>query len=153
MLRPYEPSRDAQRTFELGKRLFKYSRFFHVEELEDFTNHYRGWVIEDCGEIIAFLVYSREFAVDSWAWYIDFVASTQPGCGQRLMDTFLQFIENQHALAFLHVELDAISPSRASRLMRWYERNGFRMHEPILGPLESYMLPMTQTMVRVNNSI
>jgi hypothetical protein len=144
MLRAYIPSQDAVATFELGTKLFDYSKFFIEENLDDFLHYYKGWVIEDNDAIIAFLV----FSIEEGQPYIDFIGSSRcrQGYGQLLLQTFINFVGAR--TSFLHVELGPNTHS--GRLISWYQRNGYVVvDEPILGPLKPEMLKYVATMVRM----
>jgi hypothetical protein len=146
-LRNYIPAQDAYDTFELGGRLFDYSKFYNVEHVKEFLYSYNGWVIENPDkQIIAFLMYSFENGL----YYIDFIGSAQKGCGGLLLQKFIDFVDSQNIPSFLHVELENVSEpgTRAKNLIRWYQRNGYCINKPILGPLLPHMLKYTVTMTR-----
>lgn len=144
MLRVYVPKQDAIATFELGMKLFNYSKFFNDENIDDFLHHYNGWVIEDYhGKIIAFLM----FSIEEGQPYLDFIGSSRSGqgYGQWLLQTFLDYVGDR--ISYLHVELGP--HTYADKLIAWYQRNGFVVsaHQR-LGPLHPEMLKYVVTMVR-----
>jgi RimJ/RimL family protein N-acetyltransferase len=144
MIRAYIPKQDAKITYELGIKLFDYSKFFNDENIDDFLHHYNGWVIEENGVIIAFLV----FSIEEGQPYLDFIGSSRSGkgYGQLLLKTYLDFVGSR--TSFLHVELGP--HTYADKLIAWYQRNGFVVSAfQRLGPLQPEMLKYVVTMVRM----
>ncbi len=140
-IRRYIPISDSLKIYELGKKLFSYSKFYCLETVENF-NHYSGWVIEDNdNNIVAFLLYS--FQNSESAYYIDFIGSSHKGCGQILLSTFLDFVKNDNT--YLHVEHGC--DNRVSKLVNWYQKNGFVIsNKPITIPL---LCPVNETITMI----
>jgi ribosomal protein S18 acetylase RimI-like enzyme len=120
VIRAYDDA-DAEDVYKIHKEIFSYSKIPMVDT-EDLRKMY-GWVFEDDGEIVAYLLYSKfksPTTKDPW-YYLEYIG-TDPeyrnqGLGQQLIEKFHKKALKKRLPTFLGVEKDT---PHTDKLLKWY---------------------------------